>query len=161
MDKAQFWTKKPPLLAEYEAVVFEHPSFAAPIRLVANVFDDVTLGGQLHTAAGMQIKRPESDTDGQPKLVLAFPRQSVGRQFKSQLRLIQAAASTAPIAVNFSIYTGSTVAPTVTWPLFIGDAGGIVFGPQSVQVTATVDNPMRRRAAAIYTPQVFTGLQGL
>lgn len=160
MDKAEFWSKKP-VLPEYEAVVFDHPEFDAPFRLVANVFDTVELSGEDHTPAGMQIKRPEMDTDGQPKLVLAFPRQHVGRAFKDQLRLIAAAGSTEPISCTFSVYTGDTSAPTVTWPLFVGDAGGIVFGRDAVQVTAGLDNPMLRRAALIYTPQVFTGLQGL
>ncbi len=160
MDKAEFWSKKPPL-PEYEAVTFDHPEFSAPIRLVANVFDPVTLGGNVHTPAGMQIKRPELDTDGQPKLVVAFPRQYVGRQFKEQLRLLQASGSTDPIEVLLAVYTGDTSAPTVTWPMFVSDAGGIVFGAEAVQVTATIDNPMRRRAALIYTPQVFPGLAGL
>ncbi len=160
MDKAEFWSKKP-VLPEYESIVFDHPEFAAPFRLVANQFDTVTLSGNVHTPAAMQIKRPETDLDGQPKLVLAFPRQVVGRQFKAQLRLLQAAASTDPIEVTYSIYTGDTSAPTVTWNLFIADAGGIVFNGEAVQVTAGLDNPMRRRVALIYTPQVFTGLRGL
>lgn len=161
MDKAEFWSKKPAALPEYEAITFDHPEFSAPFRLVANVYEEVTLSGNVHTPAGMQIKRPELRTDGQPKLVLGFPRQYVGAQFKEQLRLLQAAASTDPIEVLFEIYTGDTSAPAVTWPLFIADAGGIVFSRDAVQVTATLDNPMRRGVALIYTPQVFTGLAGL
>lgn len=161
MDKREFWTKKPPTLPEYEAVTFTHPSFSAPFRLVANVFDPVTLSGNVHTPAGMQIKRPEVRSDGQPKLVMSFPRQYVGALFKAQLRLIAAAASTAPIQALYAVYTGDTSAAAVTWPLYIADAGGIVFSREAVQVTATLDNPMRRRASLIYTPDVFTGLQGL
>lgn len=161
MDKAEFWTKKPPTLAEYEAVTYNHPEFSAPFRLVANVFDPVTLSGNVHTPAGMQIRRPEVRADGQPKMVNAFPRQYVGKLFKEQLRLIAAAGSTDPVDVTLEIYTGDNSAPAVSWPLFIADAGGIVFTRDAVQVTATIDNPMRRSAALIYTPQVFTGLQGL
>lgn len=161
MDKAEYWTKKPATLPEHEAVVFDHPEFNAPFRLVANVFEPVTLGGHVHTPVGMQIKRPDTDTDGQPKLVCAFPRQHVGRQFKQQLRLIKDAGSVEPIEVTYSIYTGDNTAPTVTWPMYVADAGGIVFGNEAVQVTASIDNPMRRRNALIYTPDVWTGLQGL
>lgn len=161
MDKAEFWSKKPATLAEYEAVTFDHPEFSAPFRLVANVFAEVTLSGNVHTPAGMQIKRPELRTDGQPRLVLGFPRQYVGALFKAQLRLLAAASSTDPIEVLYAIYTGDTSAPAVTWQMYVADAGGIVFTRDAVQVTATLDNPMRRRAALIYTPQVFTGLQGL
>lgn len=161
MDKAEFWSKKPPGEVEYEAVVFDHPDFTAPFRLVANEFEEVTLSSQVHTPAAMQVKRPEVNTDGQPKLVLGFPRQVVGTTFKDQLRLINAAGSVDPITVDFAIYTGDVSAPTVTWPMFISDAGGIAFGRDTVQVTATLDNPMRRRVAPVYTPQTFTGLTGL
>jgi hypothetical protein len=160
MDKAEFWSTKSPL-PEYEAVTFSHPEFDAPFRLVANVFDEVTLNGNVHTPAAMTIKRPETNTDGQPKLILAFPRQVVGRQFKQQLALIAAAGSLDPIEVLFEVYTGDTAAPTVSWLMYASDQGGVLFNAESVQVTATLDNPMRRGVSVIYTPAVFTGLQTL
>lgn len=158
MDKRTFWTTKSPL-AEYHGVTFSHQSFDAPFRLVANQFAEVTLGGAVHTPAPMTIKAPDQRGDVQPKLTLAFPRAVVGREFKRQLRLIAATGSREPIAVSYAVYLGDTAAPEITWNLYAAEDGGIQFSAESVQVTATIDNPMRRAVAPIYDPAVFTGLE--
>ncbi|URI08776.1 hypothetical protein MW290_24680 [Aquincola tertiaricarbonis] len=158
MDKREFWTTKSKL-AEYHAVVFEHPAFEAPFRLVANQFQPVTLAGALHTPVPMDLRAPEQKRGSQPKLQLAFPRPVVGREFKRQLRRISAAGSRAPIAVTYAVYLGNTDAPQVTWQLYAAEAGGVTFSGDQVQVTATDNNPMRRSAAEIYDPNIFTGLQ--
>lgn len=160
MDRRTFWATKSPL-AQFQAVVFTHPAFDAPVRLVANVFEEVTLGGFVHTPAPMSIRTPERNADGQPKLVLSFPRAVVGREFKRQLSLVIASGTLEPIAVDYGLYLGDTSAPAVTWHLFASDRGGVSFGTSTVQVTATLDNPMRRQVAPTYDPGVFTGLATL
>ena len=156
MDRREFWTTKSPL-PEFHAVTFEHPGFEAPFRLVANQFAEVTLGGHVHTPAPMTIKPPDSKSDAQPRLTLAFPRQVVGRQFKQQLARITGTRS--PITVRYEVYLGTTDAPQVTWKLYVSEEGGISFNSEAVQVTATDDNPMRRGVAVIYDPNIFTGLE--
>lgn len=158
MDKRLFWSGKSPL-PEWHGITFDHPTFTAPIRLVANQFAPVTLGGAVHMPAPMSIRPPESKGDTQPKLTLVFPRAVVGREFKRQLRAIAAAGSRAPILVTYAIYLGDTAAPQVTWGLYASDPGGVAFSAEGVQVTATDDNPMRRAVAPIYDPSVFTGLE--
>lgn len=158
MDKATFWATKSPL-AEYHAITFSHPSFEAPSRLVANQFAPVTLGGQVHTPAPMSIKAPDQKSDTQARLTMRFPRQVVGREFKRQLRLIQASGSREPIAVTYAIYLGDTAAPEMTWSLYAAEAGGVQFSTDAVQVVATDDNPMRRQVGVIYDPAIFTGLE--
>jgi hypothetical protein len=160
MDKREFWATKSPS-AQFETITFEHPEFAAPIRLVANEFSDVILGGNTHTPAGMHIKRPDQRADMQPKLTITFPRQYVGRQFKAQLKLIAAAGSSAPIEITYALWLGETDAPKITWNLYAADQGGVNFSADAVQVVATLDNPMRRAVAPIYDPAVFTGLESL
>lgn len=156
--KEQFWATKSPL-PEYHAITFAHPAFAAPFRLVANQFAEVTLGGAVHTPAAMTITPPTQKSDEQPKLTMVFPRQVVGRQFKQQLRLIEASGSREPITVTYAVYLGDTDAPKLTWNLYAAEQGGVQFTQDGVQVTATVDNPMRRRVGVIYEPGVFTGLE--
>lgn len=160
MDKAVFWATKSPL-AEYHAIVFDHPDFSAPFRLVANQFAAVTLGGQAHTPCTMSIRPPENRSDGNPTLTMSFPRAVVGRQFKAALREVAAAGSREPIEVTYSVYFGETSTPGITWTLYVGEAGGVVFREDVVQVSATLDNPMRSVVAPVYDPDVFTGLEGL
>ena len=158
MDKSTFWATKSPL-AEYHAITFAHPSFSAPFRLVANQFAPVTLGGQVYTPAPMSIKAPDQKSDTQARLTMSFPRQVVGREFKRQLRLIQASGSREPIAVMYAIYMGDTTAPEMTWSLYAAEAGGVQFSTDAVQVVATDNNPMRRQVGVIYDPATFTGLE--
>ena len=160
MDQATFWATKSPR-AQFETIVFSHPAFAADIRLVRNQYAAVTLGGNVYTPAPMSIKPPTQGPDAQPKLALSFPRQVVGRQFKQQLALIAAAGSLAPIVVTYGVWLGDTDAPKSTWVLYAADKGGVSFGADAVQVTATLDNPMRRDVSPIYDPAVFTGMETL
>lgn len=160
MDRREFWTTKSPL-AEYHAVTFEHPEFDAPFRLVANQFAPITLAGQVHTPAPMNIRKPESKSDSQPRMTLAFPRQVVGREFKRQLAKIAAAGSRAPITVTYALYLGAVDAPQQVITLYVADAAGVAFNTDTVQVTATDDNPMRRAAGITYEPEIFTGLERL
>ncbi len=160
MDKAEYWSTKS-LGPTFEAVTFDHPSFDAPIRLVANVFAEVTLAGTVHTPAPMTIKPPDQKGAAQPRMTISFPRQVVGRAFKQQLALVAAAGSRDPISVTYAVYLDDTTAPEVTWPMFASDQGGIVFNADAVQVAATLDNPMRRQIAPVYTPDVFTGLEAM
>lgn len=160
MDKREFFATKNPAPV-YETVTFSHPEFAAPFRLVANKFAAVTLGGNSYTPASMQIKPPDQKGGQRPVLTLGFPRQVVGRQFKQQLQLIAAAGSREPIAITYAMWLGETDAPKVTWNLYASDDGGVGFNTTTVQVQATLDNPMRRAVAPVYTPDVFTGLETL
>lgn len=158
MDRREFYATKSKA-AEYHAIVFEHPAFEAPFRLVANQFEPVTLGGAVHTPVPMAVKEPDQKSGSQPKMTLAFPRAVVGREFKRQLKRITSSGSRAPIKVTYARYLGSTDAPQVTWVLYASDAGGVTFSNDQVQVTATDDNPMKRAVGVIYDPSTFTGLQ--
>ena len=158
MDRREFWTTKSPLPV-YQAIVFEHPAWAAPFRLVADQFEAVTLGGQSHQPAPMTIKPPDQTGDATAKLTLAFPRNVVGREFKKQLRLVRNAAVLSPIRCWYRVYLDDLSSPAIEWPLYVSDSGGVTFGAESVQVAATLSNPMRMSAGPIYTPDVFTGLE--
>ena len=158
MDKRTFWATKSPL-PQFETVTFSHPSFDAPIRLVANQFAPVILGGQTHTPAAMMIKPPEQTGAAQARLTANFPRQVVGREFKRQLKKVRAYPTPQPIAVEYALYLGETDAPKQTWQLYISDASGVQFNADVVQVVAQDDNPMRRAVAPVYDPNVWTGLE--
>ncbi|MCT9812411.1 DUF1833 domain-containing protein [Acidovorax sp. Be4] len=158
MDKETFWAVKSPL-PQYQAIVFEHPAFDAPIRLVADQFEPVTLGGHVHQPVPMTIKPPDQAGDATAKLTLAFPRAVVGREFKRQLKLVRDAGSRAPIVVRYDVYLYDLTIPAVSWLLYIAEQGGVTFNAEAVQVSATVDNPMLKSSGLIYDPATFTGLE--
>ncbi len=156
MTPAEFWATKSPL-PEFHSITFSHPAFEAPIRLVANQFAAVTLGGFAHQPAPMTIKPPDQTGNAQAKLSMAFPRQVVGREFKRQLKLT--AGSREPITVRYALYLDDLFTPALTWNLYVSDAGGVNFTADGVQVVATDNNPMRQAVAQIYDPSIFTGLE--
>lgn len=158
MDRREFWATKSPLPV-YQTVVFEHPAFDAPIRLVAEQFAPVALGGFEHRPVQMTLKPPDQTGDANGRMTIAFTRYVVGREFKQQLGLIRASGSQAPIRCTYSLYLDDLTTPAQSWVLYVAEAGGITFTPETVQVLATTDNPMRRNVARIYDPAIFTGLE--
>lgn len=161
MTPVEFWSTKSKR-PEFLAVVFDHPEFDEPIRLVSNQFESVTLGGNVHTPATMEIKPPDQTSEPIAKLKVTFPRAVVGREFKRQLKAITAGGRLSPITVTYRHYIGTDLTtPAMSWELYVAREGGIVFTADVVQVTATDVNPMRLSAAEIYDPAIFTGLQSV
>ena len=108
----------------------------------------------------MTIKEPDQTGNAQASLKMAFPRQVVGREFKRRLKQISAGGRLVPISVVYAHWLGSDLsAPVSSWSLYVDRDAGIVFGPESVQVTATDDNPLRLNCSEIYDPDVWTGLK--
>lgn len=161
MTPAEFWatkSKKP----EYMAIVFNHPEFDEPIRLVADQFAEVTLGGYVHTPVPMKVNLPDQSGDPIQKLSVSFPRPVVGRQFKQRLKAISAGGRMSPITVSYRHYIHDDLEnPAMSYDLYVARDGGVVFTSDAVQVTATDVNPMRLNVSQIYDPAVFTGLAGL
>lgn len=158
MDRRIYAATKSPL-PKYEAVTFSHPAFPEPLRLVANQFAPVVLGGFEHMPVPMTMAPPRVAADARPSMTVAFPRAVVGKTFMAMLKLVDAYAARQPIDVVYAEYCGATDVPSVTWELFIGDLDGVSFSADVVSVSAVDNNPMLRRVAAIYDPSVFTGLQ--
>lgn len=158
MTPAQFWAQKS-TRPEYLTVTFEHPEMGEPIRLVADQFAPVTIAGNVYTPAPMSITPPEQTNDPIAKLRVGFPRAVVGREFKRRLKQISIGGRLSPISVTYAHWLGSDLsAPVSSWSLYVDRDAGIVFGPETVQVTATDDNPLRLNCSEIYDPAVWTGL---
>lgn len=154
MSKETFWTQKP-TTPEYWTITFYHAEFGY-IRLVANQYADVTLGGNVYTACGMQIQPPDQSRDPDPVLTVSFSRIAVGRQFKQALSQITIGGRLMPISVNFSRWAeGLTVE---SFDLYVADDSGVSFNNDGVQVKAVDDNSLRYDVSRIYNIEEYTGL---
>lgn len=159
MNQREFWSTKNPA-PEYEALTFTHDDFSQPFRIVANQFDEVTLGGNLFTPVRMDVVLPEVGKNAGGSMMIKFPRIVVGRTFSQELKRITLAGRYKPITVQYARYQSPELTtPVQTFTLYVSGNSGVVIGADSVQVTATVDNPMRRSVARIYDVAVFTGLE--
>lgn len=159
MNQREFWSTKNPA-PEYEALTFTHDDFSQPFRIVANKFENETLGGFLHQAVRMDIVLPEVGKNVGGNMTIKFPRIVVGRTFSQELKRITIAGRYKPITVQYARYQSpDLVTPVQTITLYVSSSNGVAMNADSVQVTATVDNPMRRSVARIYDVAVFTGLE--
>lgn len=159
MNQREFWSTKNPA-PEYEALTFTHDDFSQPFRIVANKFEDATLGGYVHQAVRMDIVLPEVGKNAGGSLTIKFPRIVVGRAFSQQLKLITVAGRYKPITVQYARYQHPDLTtPVQSITLYVSGNNGIVMNGDTVQVTATVDNPLRRSVARIYDVSIFTGLE--
>lgn len=159
MNQREFWSTKNPA-PEYEALTFTHDDFSQPFRIVANKFEDETLGGFLHQAVRMDIVLPEVGKNVGGSMTIKFPRIVVGRTFSQELRRITIAGRYKPITVQYARYQSPDITtPVQTLTLYVSGTKGVAMNADSVQVIATVDNPMRRSVARIYDVSVFTGLE--
>lgn len=159
MNQREFWSTKNPA-PEYEALTFTHDDFSQPFRIVANKFEDETLGGFMHQAVRMDIVLPEVGKNTSGSMTIKFHRIVVGRTFSQELRRITIAGRYKPITVQYARYQSPELTtPVQTLTLYVSGTKGVAMNGDSAQVTATVDNPMRRSVARIYDVSVFTGLE--
>jgi len=160
MSKAEFWSTKR-REPEFLTVQFDHASFDSPIRLVANEYGSVTLGGQTYTGAAMKITPPDQAKDPIASMSVSFPRPIVGREFLQRIRQIDESTIMQPVTVTFRHWITGSASPVTEYVLYASAEAGIAFQGGMVQVTATDQNPMRANVSAIYDVDIFTGLESL
>lgn len=154
MTKEEFWTQKSSQ-PELWTITFYHVEFGY-IRLVANQFTDITIGGNVYQACAMQIQPPSQTKEPDPTLSVSFSRIHVGRQFKQALSQITIGGRLTPISVNFSRWIQGVAAES--FDLFVADDSGISFNTDGVQVKAVDDNSLRYDVSRIYNIEEYSGL---
>ncbi|WP_330983608.1 MULTISPECIES: DUF1833 family protein [Enterobacterales] len=156
----EFWSTKNPA-ADYDVVVISHPAFDGPIRLVANVYEDITINGAVYTACAMEIDKPEQGRDPISSATIKFSRINVGDQFKVYIRSLDGYDWMTPVSVLLQHYTEqNTTTPDQSWGLFVGEEG-VRVTPDYVTLQATDDNPMTMNSSIIYDIDRYPGLQYL
>lgn len=144
---------------EYTCITFEHPDVDT-FYLVANQYENITLGGIERTACPMSVVEPEQSSTPTSEITISFPRIVVGTQFKAAILAITQAGTMEPITMTLEHFIGpDLVNPDRIFTLYVSDDGGIVFSNDSVQVKCSDVNPMRRRVRRTYEPKDFTGLK--
>lgn len=159
-QKRRYWTTKPADIPVYTSVVFDHPAFTSPIRLVANQPEAITLGGQVFTPCRMDVNPPDQSRELNASFSVSFSRITAGSVFKSALD--QIGDSFAPITATYQQWIASDLTEAdKTYQLYVKSSGGINFGKESITVNAGYENPNTFGNWSRYTPDVFTGLRAI
>jgi len=157
-DSRQFWVQKNPE-QEFQTVVFDHPDFAQPIRLVANEHTEKTFAGEIYTPVSMSRKDPEQSSDPVSSASITFPRAAVGDAFNDAIESITPSGWLSPITAEIATWWDSDrVTPSKYWKLYI-DSNGITLNSESISIKLSDENPMIRSVSVLYDVSVFTGLE--
>ena len=158
MDQKIFWATKSPLI-QFETLEINHSSFAAPIRLVANQFSEVTAAGVVFTPCPMGVQPPQQSSDPVITMTINFPRIVIGREFIKRLNNISAAGTLAEITIRYRKFTSDDMAnPTDDYTLYAKDLG---YNGDFVSIGASDNNPMNKSIGVITTVELFPGLEVL
>lgn len=153
----EFWSQKNPA-AEFDTIIFTHPAFKEPVRLVANVYSDMTFQGVIYLACAMEVKKPEQGKDPVSSINVKFARPQVGDEFKSIIRQLDPFDWMTPITLRLMQFSETDPnTATQDWSLFITE-DGIRLSRDTVEVQASDDNPMVMNTSQIYDLDTYPGL---
>lgn len=152
-----FWSQKSPA-AEFDTVTFEHPAFSEPIRLVANVYSDMTFGRLLYRACAMTLQKPEQGKDPISTASVKFSRPVVGDEFKEVIGKLNPFDWFTPITIRLQQFTELNMSvPIQDWTLYVTE-DGVRINPTTIQIQASDDNPMILNTSQVYDIERYPGL---
>lgn len=153
MPTLREWKERRPASDLKQTVIFYHPSFGY-YRLVNNLFQEATFGGDVYEPARFEIVEPAQDGEAvlSTKISFAMFTQDV----KGVLKGWTGAARMIPIQFTYQIWDqiGDTT-PLKTYHLFVKDVSG---DADNVSITVGMSNPLSVTNPIIYTTRNYPGL---
>lgn len=162
-EQREFFNQKNPA-EEYDTITFNHPEFKNPLRIVLNQFQAFTFNGHEYIPVSAKLNLPDQGSDLTPKLTLQFSRIHVGDAFKKIINDITPFGWQEPISMIYEQYNELSMNKPINRYLLYVSEDGIRFNRDSVQVTASDDNPMilakpNGESNPIYTIEEYRGLK--
>jgi hypothetical protein len=157
-DQRAFWSQKNPA-AEFDTITFNHPAFASPVHLVANVYSDMSFNGNTYRACSMELTKPEQGKDPVSAIGVKFARTQVGDEFKAIIGAMDPFDWLAsPITLTLQQFTeddGNT--PIQDWTLYVTE-DGVRISRETLEIQASDDNPMILNMSQVYDLDRYPGL---
>jgi len=143
-----------PLRTIYDTIQFSHPSFD-DIHLVSMQIEPKTLGGIEYRPANFELSGSQQSKTPIIDSSVKFSR--AAQDFKQQLKSWRSYSRMTPIVATFRMFdSADTEAPMNEWSLYVKDAS---LDSESVTATLSMNNPLNKNIAKIYTMDDFTGLE--
>ena len=143
-----------PLRTIYDTIQFSHPSFD-DIHLVSMQIEPKTLGGIEYRPANFELSGSQQSKTPIIDSSVKFSR--AAQDFKQQLKSWRSYSRMTPIVATFRMFdSADTETPMSEWSLYVKD---VSLDSESVTATLSMNNPLNKNIAKIYTMDEFTGLE--
>jgi hypothetical protein len=156
MPTLREWKERRPASDLKQTVTFSHSAFGTD-RLVNNLFEPATFGGEVYNPTRFDFSEPAQDGTTTLNATITFA--ALSQDIKQRLKAWRGPARMESITFQYNIWDkiGDTF-PLKTYSMYVRD---VAAAPENVTVTVGMTNPLTVANNIIYTVNLYPGLSNI
>lgn len=156
MPTLREWKERRPASDLKQTVTFSHSAFGID-RLVNNLFEPATFGGNLFQPTRFDFSEPAQDGTTTLNATITFA--ALSQDIKQRLKLWRGPARMEPITFRYDIWENiGDATPLKTYSMYVRDVSAAA---ENVSTTVGMTNPLTVATSIIYTVDQYPGLSNI